>query len=1088
VPDSAPLKVGDFVVISGRTERPLERLGRIERVEGDTYQVRTLMPHRRWAQQTTPQRREWLSLASHDFVRSRLGLEVGTAATVSLSAATSFPDVDAPPRPARSTLHRASPAAERSLAARVLHATTPAPPPPPRPSPKPMPAGQLSELFSTVGYPQPFRRYQLLALDAFERSRAEGRRRAYIVMPPGSGKTLVGLEIARRLGNRTLCLGPNTAIQAQWIEQLRSFQPAVVSAGIDPGLDSQVTALTYQAVCDIDAHNPDLEEQVAALQASDSGDRYVSANLRRHLRLIALQGGGHDDLLTLLHPNGQRLLERIQEGGQWTLILDECHHLLEMWGYLLKALINELGDSVFVVALTATPPSELDEKQAALYRELFGRADFEVATPAVVKEGNLAPYQELAYLTTPLDHEADYIESERVRFEELITALLDPSLGTVSFLDWFHARFLERRSREGVEIGWDDFEARQPRLAQAALRYCFQTSTPSPSDARLREGDREPPSADDWVYLIDDYCVGHLRGSEAQADLAAWEMIRAALPGLGFTLGYHGIRSSVSPVDRVLLLSASKAVAAAEILAAEDRVLGSRLRALVLCDFEKAGAEWPAGLRGVLDPQAGSAGLILRTLLADPGARLLNPILVTGQSVACSRVNAADLAAFLEDGFALQPLDGGDMVELRPIQGVWEPRRYLPGVTRYFEDGRSRCLVGTRGLLGEGWDACSVNVLVDLTGVTTTTSVHQMRGRSLRLDPQLPRKVSDNWDVVCIAPDHPMGLTDYSRFVRKHRNYFGLTETGEIESGVSHVDARLSPFGPPPGDQVAALNSHQLGQVEVREDVYARWGVGQPYENLATQTLRVHFGRSPGLTQGALRTTAAGIRPPPSFMPWLAGTLLAGVAVFALGVATGLDVLGGGLGLLVLALGLAWTGRSVRTYLSQVGPAGTLENLAAAVVDGMAAAGLLSDGVSAAAVRVVVQPDGYYRCYLAGASLEDSNVFATALDELLSPLREPRYLIPRYIAQAPTSTLAALTLLIRQSMRPGRGAAVVYHAVPTVLAANRERADLFAEAWNRHVSAGEPLYESDPRAEAIIELQRGDDPFDVLTQMRTLWE
>ena len=1091
------LRVGDFVLIRDRGER----LGRVERVEEEWYQVRTLMAHRRWAIHTSPRRREELELAGHDQVRAKLGLEIGSEApgsateTVTLSppaavAATAAATVPAPelarPRPAAS--RRASPAAERSLAARVLTTAASPPPPPSGPAPKPMPAGQLTELYSTVTYPQPFRRYQLLALDAFEKARAEGRRRAYIVMPPGSGKTLVGLEIARRLGNRTVCLGPNTAIQSQWVEQWQAFQPGAVSAGIDPGLETHITALTYQAICDIDAHNPDLEEQVAALQASDSGDRYVSANLRRQLRLVALQGGGHDDLLTLLHPNGRRLIERIRAGGQWTLILDECHHLLEMWGYLLRALVDELGDSVFVVALTATPPSELDEKQDALYRELFGRADFEVATPAVVKEGNLAPYQELAYLTTPLDHEADYIEGERVRFEELIAALLDPALGTLSFLDWFRTRFLERRSREGVEVGWDDFETRQPRLAQAALRYCFSTSTPPPPGARLREGDREPPTADDWVYLIDDYCVGHLRGSEAPGDLTAWEMIRASLPGLGYTLGYHGIRSSVSPVDRVLLLSAGKAVAAAEILAAEDSALGPLLRALVLCDFEKAGGEWPAGLRGVLDPQAGSAGLILRTLLADPAARTLNPILVTGQSVACSRATAVDLAAALEDGFAMQPLEGGDVVELRPAQGSWEPRRYLPGVTRYFEDGRSRCLVGTRGLLGEGWDACSVNVLVDLTGVTTTTSVHQMRGRSLRLDPDLPRKVSDNWDVVCLAPDHPMGLTDYTRFVRKHRNYFGLTETGEIESGVSHVDARLSPFGPPPGDQVAALNSHQLGQVTRREEVYARWGVGQPYVNQATQTVRVHFGRSPGLTQGALRTTAAGVKPPPSFMPRLAGTLLAGTAVFALGLATGLDVLAGGLGLLVLALGLGWTGRSVRTYLSQVGPAGTLENLAAAVADGLAAAGLLSEGLSAAAVRVVVQPDGYYRCYLAGASLEDSNLFATALDELLSPLRQPRYLLPRYIARAPKTILAALALLIRQSMRPGRGAAVVYHAVPTVLATSRERADLFGRAWNRHVSAGEPLFESDPRAEAIIELQQGEDPFDVLTQMRTLWK
>ena len=100
---------------------------------------------------------------------------------------------------------------------------------------------------------------------------------------------------------------------------------------------------------------------------------------------------------------------QIKSAGQFTIILDECHHLLEMWGYLLRALVHELGDGVFRVGLTATPPSEMDSREAALYQELFGRADFEVPTPAVVKEGNLAPYQELAYLTSPLEQEAAYI-------------------------------------------------------------------------------------------------------------------------------------------------------------------------------------------------------------------------------------------------------------------------------------------------------------------------------------------------------------------------------------------------------------------------------------------------------------------------------------------------------------------------------------------------------------------------------------------------------------------------------------------------------------------------------------------------------
>ena len=53
--------------------------------------------------------------------------------------------------------------------------------------------------------------------------------------------------------------------------------------------------------------------------------------------------------------------------------------------------------------------------------------------------------------------------------------------------------------------------------------------------------------------------------------------------------------------------------------------------------------------------------------------------------------------------------------------------------------------IGTRALLGEGWDAPAVNVVIDLTAAATPTSVVQARGRALRLDPQWPGKVADNW-------------------------------------------------------------------------------------------------------------------------------------------------------------------------------------------------------------------------------------------------------------------------------------------------------------------------------------------------------
>ena len=86
------------------------------------------------------------------------------------------------------------------------------------------------------------------------------------------------------------------------------------------------------------------------------------------------------------------------------MVLDECHHLASMWGYVVRAVLDALGgEDVHVIGLTATPPSDLSGEETELYAELLGPVDFTVPTPAVVRDGHLAPYQELAWLTEPLD-------------------------------------------------------------------------------------------------------------------------------------------------------------------------------------------------------------------------------------------------------------------------------------------------------------------------------------------------------------------------------------------------------------------------------------------------------------------------------------------------------------------------------------------------------------------------------------------------------------------------------------------------------------------------------------------------------------
>ena len=682
------------------------------------------------------------------------------------------------------------------------------------------------------------------------------------------------------------------------------------------------------------------EKEIQRLaEAENIHFRVEMARYKRKVRGLIAKGGNRDDLLALLHPNSYEMIEKMKVSGPWTLVLDECHHLLATWGYLVRAVIEELGN-VFVVGLTATPPRDMDAGEVQLYLDLFGHTDFEVVTPVVVKEGDLAPYQELVYLTEPLDHEASYITNHEALFRDLLVRLEGTEMASIPFLDWLQRRVVERSSKDGVRLSWAAFERQEPDLAQAALRYFHHAALRLPEGARLHERHRMALTADDWVAMIEDYCMGYLRTSSHSRDEAAWEEIRRALPSLGYALTRRGIRPHVSPVDRVLQLSASKGAAALEILAVEREVLGGRLRALILCDYEVAGSELLAKIRGVLDPQAGSAALLLHILVADADTAQLNPILMTGRTVACSRAATVSLSSWIEDqvpelqgkmsteALFLPAGEAGDqawedVVVVRPGHTWWQPRRYVPWITRYLEEGHSQCLVGTRGLLGEGWDAKSVNVLIDLTAAATSTAVHQMRGRSLRLDPENLRKVADNWDVVCVAPAHPKGTADYARFVRKHRNYYAPTAKGEILSGVSHVHLALSPYGPPEAREFDEINNSMLGRALDRDSAYDRWAVGEPYVNSESQITRVRFKRSIGVPDRRLLRRSEDSRlsgSHPSFAGLLARVFVALLGSVGSGVITAAAfgaiagplpgfIIGVAAGLVAAATGAAWVRR-----------------------------------------------------------------------------------------------------------------------------------------------------------------------------------
>ena len=128
-----------------------------------------------------------------------------------------------------------------------------------------------------------------------------------------------------------------------------------------------------------------------------------------------------------------------------------------------------------------------------------------------------------------------------------------------------------------------------------------------------------------------------------------------------------------------------------------------------------------------------------------------------------------------------------------------------------------------------------------------------------------------------------------------------------------------------------------------------------------------------------------------------------------------------------------------------------------------------------------------YRCSLTGVSEAVSERFATALDEVVSPMAAPRYVVPRWVVDVPAAGPSGLVTGLAAATGLLRPAGEVWHPVPTALGTRADRAQGFAAAWDRWVGGGQAVYTGSPRGEGVLVTHRGSDPFALTTVLRVHW-
>lgn len=64
-----------------------------------------------------------------------------------------------------------------------------------------------------------------------------------------------------------------------------------------------------------------------------------------------------------------------------------------------------------------------------------------------------------------------------------------------------------------------------------------------------------------------------------------------------------------------------------------------------------------------------------------------------------------------------------------------------------------RVLIGSRALLGQGWDLPALNTLILATNVASFVSSSQIRGRAIRRNPATPAKTAHIWHISTVVPN-----------------------------------------------------------------------------------------------------------------------------------------------------------------------------------------------------------------------------------------------------------------------------------------------------------------------------------------------
>jgi len=632
--------------------------------------------------------------------------------------------------------------------------------------------------------------YQKHAYDLMLKNHKEKNDNTFhIVAPPGSGKTILGLLLLLKLKEKTFILSPNRTIANQWQEKFKLFATDLINNNdcsklISSNIEDapEILSTTYQA---FSVKNKDGE----------------------------------------LHENAENLINYLIKNNFKTIVLDECHHLLNYWAEIIKKFIKKAPYQVVVIGLTATPPQDKSNKEKQAYLQIMGKVDYQVPIPAVVKDGNLAPFRDLPYFVTPTDSELSFLNKETNSIYNLINKLTELSKNMILEynLTQYFELFIKNPVYENEPISFNDFYLKEPDTAIAIIKYILYQDLTIPIEIIVQDEMLEDISIYDYAILFKWYYYNFIeytiadKSNNRQVELTsiADEIIKV-WKKLGYNLHKNRVTEIKNNISNILQVSNAKIKAVENILENELEIMQEELKALVLTDFIEAHNK--KRLSEVVNPSLGGASGVFIHLKNTKLYNELHPIMITGKKVM--------IHTEFKKYFTHFKLNFQEQENYLLLENPSNTSELLGHITKLMYENKSKLLIGTRSLLGEGYDNVKINTLIDLTVTSSFVSVNQIRGRALRKDPDTSDKVSNIWEIISVIPNIETGYYDLKRVVKKHEQFLSLSPNGIIERGISHLGLEKEKL-----EHIEFINQNSISLAKKRGDTYVNWKIGEKYKD-----------------------------------------------------------------------------------------------------------------------------------------------------------------------------------------------------------------------------------------------------------------